>query len=275
MEKTTDLECSSTMPLPTPSALLAIASLAARRAGGHVLANLHRRDEADSLTRNDVKHRLDVEAQQAATAAILDACPDYPILGEETCDAPLPEAPLRWVIDPIDGTVNFFHGSPWWCCSVAAQVGGRSVAGAVFAPELGWLFEATADGPALWNGRPLRVSDVDRTDLAMMHTGADKADLGEHSFRFLRAVAAMAQRARITGAAAIDICLVAAGRADAFFESGIYLWDMAAAGLLVERAGGTCEILRAYGGYRMAFLASNGRLHAPIRDALLPLLRAT
>lgn len=263
------------MSIPTHTALLAIATLAARRAGDHVLANLGRRDEADSLTRNDVKHRLDVEAQQVATAAILDACPDYPILGEETCDASLPAAPLRWVIDPIDGTVNFFHGSPWWCCSVAAQVDGRSVAGAVFAPELGWLFEATADGPALCNGKPLQVSDIDRTDLALIHTGADKADLGEHSFRFMRTIAASAQRPRITGAAAIDICLVAAGKADAYFEPGIFIWDMAAAGLIVGRAGGTCEILRAYDGYRMAVLASNGHLHAPLRDTLQPMLHET
>lgn len=259
------------MKLPTPDSLLSIAKLAARRAGEHVLANLHRRDEADALTRNDVKHRLDVEAQEVATATILEACPDYPILGEETWDAALPDTPLRWVIDPIDGTVNFFHGSPWWCCSVAAQINGRSVAGAVFAPELGWLFEATTDGPALCNGHTLHVSDTSETQRALIHTGADRPAQDEHSFRFMCAVAAMSQRPRITGAAALDICLVAAGKADAFFEQGIYLWDVAAAGLVVERAGGTCEILRNYDGYRMAVLASNGHLHAPMRDKLTPL----
>ena len=260
------------MQLPTPESLLVIAKLAARRAGEHVLANLHRRDEADSLTRNDVKHRLDVEAQQVATAAILEADLGYPILGEETCDIALPDAPLRWVIDPIDGTVNFFHGSPWWCCSVAVQIDGRSVAGAVFAPELGWFFEAAAAGPALCNGQPLRVSDVSEAQLALIHTGADKHAQDEHSYRLFCAVAAMAQRARITGAAALDICLVAAGKADAFFEQGLYLWDVAAAGLIVEQAGGRCEILRGYDGYRLAVLASNGHLHAPMRDRLMPLL---
>lgn len=256
---------------PTPSALLAIARQAARAAGEHVLANLNRRGEADSLTRSDVKHRLDVEAQEVATAAILAACPDYPILGEETCDQPLPDAPVRWVIDPIDGTVNFFHGSPWWCCSVAAQVNGRSVAGAVFAPEFGWLFEATSDGPAVCNGAVLRVSTLSEPQMSLIHTGADKADLGEHSFRFMRAVAALAQRARITGSAALDMCLVASGKAEAYFEPGIYIWDIAAAGLIVERAGGICEILREYGSYRMAVLASNGLIQSRVRDHLLPL----
>ncbi len=259
------------MPTQTPTALLVIARHAARAAGAHVLANLTRRDETDSLTRNDVKHRLDVEAQEAATAAILAACPDYPILGEETCDLPLPDAPVRWVIDPIDGTVNFFHGSPWWCCSVAAQIDGRSVAGAVFVPEFGWMFEATSDGPALCNGAVLRVSEIAEPHLALIHTGADKADLGEHSFRFMRAVAAMAQRARITGSAALDMCLVASGKAEGYFEPGIFIWDIAAAGLIIERAGGTCEILREYGGHRMAVLASNGLIHRHVRDHLLPL----
>jgi len=256
-----------------------IADYASQALIGNALASNYPDDAVLSEERSEEFMLLLSDEQRALVQRyVTDAVGGY-VFEEEICAwldyGKQKTAPRTWVIDPIDGTVNFFHGSPWWCCSVAAQVGGRSVAGAVFAPELGWLFEATADGPALWNGRPLRVSDVARTDLAMIHTGADKADLGEHSFRFLRAVAAMAQRARITGAAAIDICLVAAGRADAFFESGIYLWDMAAAGLLVERAGGACEILRAYDGYRMAVLASNGRLHAPIRDALLPLLRAT
>jgi len=261
------------MKTPSPAALLAIASRAARAAGAHVLANLHRRMETDSLTRNDVKHRLDVEAQEAATAAILAECPDYPILGEETCGAALPESSVRWVIDPIDGTVNFFHGSPWWCCSVAAQADGRSVAGAVFAPEFGWLFEAAADGPARCNDRILRVSEIADPSLSLIHTGADKSDLGEHSFRFMRAVAALAQRARITGAAALDMCLVASGKAEAYFESGVFVWDIAAAGLIVERAGGAFVILRRFEGHRMAVLASNGRVHAPVREKLLPMLQ--
>jgi myo-inositol-1(or 4)-monophosphatase len=256
---------------PSPFALLTIARQAARAAGEHVLANLNRRGEADSLTRSDVKHRLDVEAQEVATATILAACPDYPILGEETCDRPLPDAPVRWVIDPIDGTVNFFHGSPWWCCSVAAQVNGRSVAGAVFAPEFGWLFEASSDGPSLCNGARLRVSTLSEPQMSLIHTGADKADLGEHSFRFMRAVAALAQRARITGSAALDMCLVASGKAEAYFEPGVYIWDIAAAGLIVERAGGVCDVLREYGSHRLAVLASNGLIQSRVRDTLLPL----
>lgn len=257
--------------IPTAQ-LQSIASLAARRAGEHVLANLHRRGDVNSVLRTDVKHKLDVEAQKTATDVVLAAFPDHAILGEETCDAPLPESDYTWIIDPIDGTINFFHGLPWWCCSVAVRFKGQAIAGAVFIPEMKQMFEATYDGPAMCNGEPIHVSGTDTLELAMLATGADKWDLGEHAFKFMRKVAQIAQRPRILGAAAVDMCMVAAGKLDGYFESGIYVWDMAAASLIVERAGGQCAILKAYPKHRMAFLATNGSLHAPCRDALLPLL---
>ena len=256
----------------TPTQLQAIATLAARRAGEHVLANLHRRGDVNSILRTDVKHKLDVEAQETAMSVILSAFPDHAILGEETCDAPLPETDYLWIIDPSDGTINFFHGLPWWCCSVAVRYKGQAMAGAVFIPEMHQLYEATCDGPALCNGVPIHVSRTDRLDLAMLATGADKWDLGEHAFTFMRRVSEIAQRPRILGAAAVDMCMVAAGRLDGYFESGIYVWDMAAASLIVERAGGRCDVLKAYPKHRIAFLATNGCLHGACREALLPLL---
>jgi len=257
--------------IPT-NQLQAIATLAARRAGEHVLANLHRRGDVNSILRTDVKHKLDVEAQETATAVVLSAFPDHAILGEETCDATLPESDYVWIIDPIDGTVNFFHGLPWWCCSVAVRFKGQAIAGAVFIPEMSQMFEATFDGPALCNGAPIHVSATNRIDFAALATGADKNNLGEHAFKFMRKISEIAQRPRILGAAAVDMCMVAAGKLDGYFEAGIYIWDMAAASLIVERAGGRCEILKSYPGYRISFLATNGHLHSTCRDALMPLL---
>ena len=256
---------------PPHTQLLATALLAARRAGDHVMANLHRRDDALRVERRDVKHALDVEAQDAATAVLREAWPGHAILGEETADAPLPDAPVRWVVDPIDGTVNFFHGLPQWCVCVAAQIECKTVAGVVYAPELGYTFEATTHTPALCNGRVLRVSKTSDTQLATIHTGSDKGDASGRAFRFMRRVAEIAQRPRIMGSAALDICFVASGKADAYFESGIFLWDIAAAGLILERAGGKIEVLKDHGAWRMAALATNGIIHAACRDALLPL----
>jgi myo-inositol-1(or 4)-monophosphatase len=259
--------------IPTTQ-LQAVATLAARRAGEHVLANLHRRGDVNSIQRTDVKHKLDVEAQETATAVILAAFPDHAVFGEETCEEPFPENDYVWIIDPIDGTINFFHGVPWWCCSVGVRHKGQAAAAAVFIPEMSQMYEATCDGPALCNGAPIHVSSTVRTELAMLATGADKWDLGEHAFRFMRKVAEIAQRPRILGAAAVDMCLVAAGKLDGYFESGIYVWDMAAASLIVERAGGRCEVLKAYPKHRIAFLATNGGVHDACRGALLPLLNA-
>ena len=258
----------------TPSAtiLLAVAQQAARRAGEHVLAHLGRRLDTHKILRHDIKHKLDQEAQDVATSTIRAAFPDHAILGEETADAILPDTEVRWVIDPIDGTINFTHGLPLWCCSVAAQIHGQSVAGAVFAPELGLLFTAQAGGSARCNDQPLRVSDTARLDQALIHTGADKNEPGTGSFRFLNRISEVAQRPRVMGSAALDICWVAAGKTDGYFEPGVFIWDVAAAGLILECAGGRCEVLRHAPGYKMAVLATNGRLHEPLRDVLAGML---
>ena len=252
--------------------LQAVATLAARRAGEHVLANLDRRADVNSANRTDVKHKLDVEAQHAAMEVIRSAFPRHAILGEESCKEPLPESDYLWVVDPIDGTINFFHGLPWWNNSVAVRYRGQAVAAAVFSPELRRLYEATADGPAFCNGVPIHVSETDDLNLAVFQTGANGFNKGLPTFKFTSKLAEMSQRIRVYGAAALDMCMVASGAAEGYFEPGIYHWDMAAASLIVERAGGKCSILREYGGYRMSFLATNAKLHEVYREALLGLL---
>ena len=260
---------------PPASTLLTVARQAARQAGEHVLAQLARRQETDHILRHDIKHALDREAQEVATAVIRTAFPAHAILGEETADAALPASDVRWVIDPIDGTVNFTHGLPFWCCSVAAQVHEQSVAGVIFAPELGLLFEAQAGGPAYCNSRVLHVSETDRLDQSLIHTGADKNEPDGAAFRFLNRIAVISQRPRLMGSAALDICWVAAGKTDAYFEPGVYLWDVAAAGLILTCAGGTAEVLRQAPGYKMAFLATNGKIHQALAAELRPLLNKT
>jgi myo-inositol-1(or 4)-monophosphatase len=256
-------------PDPTPTALLAVARLAAAAAGDHARLNAARRREATLVTRHDVKHKLDVECQEIAVATILKAFPGHAVLGEETAGAetPPPAGP-QWIVDPIDGTVNFFHGLPLWCCSVAVRVDGVMAAGVVRAPELGLCFEAARDAPARCNGELIGVSATRRLDRAVVHTGCDRKEGPARAFRFLECLASRVQRPRLLGAAALDVCFVAAGRADAYFEHGIYLWDIAAAGLILECAGGRIEVLKAHGGYRLAVLASNGALHASLRRLL-------
>ena len=262
----------------TPSLLLAAARLAASRAGDYARSQRARRHDANAVLQHDIKHKLDVECEAIATRILLDAFPDSSILGEETSaegNAPPPAARgVEWIIDPIDGTVNFFHGLPLWNCSIAARIDGVVAAGVVYAPELGYCFEATLDGPALMNGLPIHTSTADDLAACTVHTGADRNEDPLRANRFINALSNVCQRPRVIGAAALDVCAVAAGMADAYFEHGIYIWDIAAAGLIVQRAGGTGEIVKGLGGHRLAFLATNGRpaVHAALHATLDPLL---
>jgi len=250
--------------------LLECATACARAAGNHALANWSRRSEVCQAFAHDVKLRLDVECQAQADAVIRVRFPAHEILGEETVpDRPRagPPAEFVWIVDPIDGTVNFSHGFPVWCCSVAVQRRGEVVAGVVYAPALAALYQVTLDGPALCNGSPLRVSAVDSLASALVFTGMDKNfDPALPPYALFERLAARTQKARIVGAAALDLCQVAAGHGDGYFEAGIYLWDVAAAGLMVRRAGGRAEILGHQPGNRLRFLATNGRIHEALKN---------
>ncbi|MEI7435598.1 MAG: inositol monophosphatase family protein [bacterium] len=255
-----------------PQACLEIAVAAARAAGGHAREQRHRRGEANQRLAHDVKLALDVECQSIAEEILRSRAPGYAILGEEstgdtkTAD---PDLPL-WIIDPIDGTVNFSHGLPFWCCSIGIRLGACTLAGAVYAPDMNALYTATADGPALCNGAPLRVSSIAAVSEALIMTGLDKQmDPRRPSFEVFRAISVQAQKTRIAGSAALDLCLVASGQADAYFESGIYVWDIAAAALIVERAGGRTGLLGELGDGRLRFLASNGLIHDALREIIV------
>jgi myo-inositol-1(or 4)-monophosphatase len=251
----------------TPDALLKIAIAAAKAAATHASANRRRRHEVASRSRHDVKLNLDLEAQIAALAVIRTAFPDHATLAEEDTAPRERNTEFQWIVDPIDGTVNFSHGLPQWCSSVAVRRGDRMVAGAVCAPDVDELYTASADGPALLNGKPIRVSPVSRLDEAIVFTGLDKkVDPALKPFFYFERIALNTQKARVMGAAALDICHVACGQGDGYFEAGIYIWDVAAAGLIVERAGGTVQILRHLEGERLVFLASNGILHTGLRQ---------
>lgn len=257
---------------PTPADLLAVATAAAKAGSAHAARERARNHEANLIATHDVKLKLDVECQQVITRAILETFPDHAVLGEEDTEHATPPADAyEWIIDPIDGTVNFFHGSPYWCSSVAVRRNGVVLAGCVCAPDMKMLFQASCDGPALRNGEPCHVSATDTPTLAIVHMGADKAAKPDSQpFRFFNALTPLIQRSRICGAAALDICLVACGAADGYFEPGIYVWDMAAADLILRQAGGAGSVLREFGGHKLAYVASNGILHDFLRGTLDP-----
>lgn len=223
----------------TPTHLLDTAVCAADAAGRHALSNKDRRSEVSETFHHDVKLVLDLECQKVAEEVIASEFPEHGILGEEE-DRPSSVSPYEWIIDPIDGTMNYFHGLPYWCCSIAVRHQGRMLAGCVYAPELNTYYTAHADGPAKCNGAEIQPCDTPRLDDAMILSGLSKymKSADEVHFDLFCRLALRTQKMRINGSAALDLCQVAAGGAEGYFETNIFLWDYAAAGLIVERAGG-------------------------------------
>lgn len=223
-------------------------------------------------TATDLVTEFDRAAEQVIVAAIRAARPDDAIIGEEGANHPGTSG-LEWHVDPIDGTTNFVYDLPTWACSVGVRYGGIGVAGAVYAPMLDELYaasiEADGRGTATLNGRPIAPSTVTDPALALVATGfAYRADTRVAQARRVAHLAGDVRDFRRFGAASYDLCLVASGRVDAYYESGLNSWDMVA-GDVICRAAGARTSDWSGGPVRPAeMLAAAPGLH----DALLALL---
>jgi myo-inositol-1(or 4)-monophosphatase len=227
----------------SPALLLDTAICAAEAAGRHALTNKHRRSETSERFKHDVKLVMDLECQRIAEEVLASEFPDHGILGEEDAQ-PNRATDYEWIIDPIDGTMNYTHDFPYWCCSVAVRHRDRIVAGCVYAPEFDTYYTAHIEEPAKCNGELIRVSDTKTLDQALIFSGLSKQmeTAGNAHFEMFRQLALNTQKVRITGAAALDLCHVAAGSCDGFMESTLYLWDYAAAGLIAQQAGAVLAV---------------------------------
>ncbi len=229
----------------------------ARQGGSYALENTHRRGEIHKQTPNDIKLKLDFETQEQIEKAIQKRFPGSRILGEEGDTEGDASKPL-WIVDPIDGTVNFSHGLPLWCCSVAVEHDGKTVAGAVYVPVLDECYSASINGPATCNGEIITVSEEKSLDKTIMVTGLPKnMGHGNRASAYFHALAEKVQRPRIFGSAAIDLCFTACGRCDLYMEHGIYIWDVAAGMIILQQAGGRCEIIERFDDDRIAVMGSN------------------
>jgi myo-inositol-1(or 4)-monophosphatase len=182
------------------------------------------------------------EADHEAEAAIVELLgrerPDDGVMGEEGADEASASG-RRWVIDPLDGTTNYLYGFPAWCVSVALEDEDGGLAGVVHDPLAGETFRAQRGGGAQLNGEPIRVNDVDGLERALIGTGFGyDADVRAGQAEVLRRVLPAVRDIRRAGAAALDLCSVAAGRLDGYFERGVQRWDFAAGALIVREAGG-------------------------------------
>ncbi len=194
-------------------------------------------------TETDPVTVADTETERLVRERLRRARPDDDILGEEDGGTRAVPSGVRWVVDPIDGTVNFMYGIPAYAVSVAAQVGGRSVAGAVVDVARGIVYGATRGGGAWMSDgtgarTELRCNPVERTELALVATGFGyAAGRRRAQGRIVAELLPRVRDIRRVGAAALDLCMVASGAVDAHYEHGLSPWDWAAGGLIAAEAG--------------------------------------
>jgi myo-inositol-1(or 4)-monophosphatase len=205
----------------------------------------------------------DRAAEEAISALLRAERPDDGLIGEEGMSAS-GSSGRRWVVDPLDGTTNYLYRYPAWAVSVALEDGEGGLAGVVFDPLSEELFSATRGGGAFVNGAPIRVRDSDELGRALVATGFGyDPDVRRGQAEVLLRVLPHVRDVRRAGAAALDLCHVAAGRLDGYFERGINHWDWAAGALIVEEAGGRVVPLA---GGRPGLAAAGPRLVESLAD---------
>jgi myo-inositol-1(or 4)-monophosphatase len=250
---------------PTNQQLLEICIEAAKAAGAHALNHLDRREEVIESFDHDVKLVMDRECQTVAEGVVHSYFPDHAVLGEE--GAIETENAVEWVVDPIDGTANYTRGFPYWCCSLAVRYKGNVLAGCVYVPPLNECYSATIDSPALCNGEPIHSSSIPTLKQATFFAGLTK-DIDPRAIDFFGDMAPRVSKIRMLGCAAIDICHVACGRSDGYFEPGLYLWDVAAAGLIARRAGAITSEWPRVEEHGVRFLCSTQSIHSEIKTTV-------
>jgi myo-inositol-1(or 4)-monophosphatase len=221
-----------------PDELLALATDVAHEAGAGLLDAFGRALEISAKsTPTDLVSEADVGTERLIRARLDAARPDDAIRGEEGDDR-AGTSGLRWVVDPLDGTVNFLFGIPVWCVSIACEDSEGALAGVVFDPLRGETWAATRDGAATLDGAPLRAPLRQDLATALVATGFGyDAAVRESQARVVARLLPRVRDLRRLGAAALDLTWTAAGRFDAYYERGVKHWDVAAGALICERAG--------------------------------------
>jgi myo-inositol-1(or 4)-monophosphatase len=260
-----------------PGKAQAAAVRAARAVGALLKRNLHSAKRANEVTQHDIKLELDVRSQQLIEKTLRSTLPGIPLLGEEGSSGDVTAA-HRWVVDPIDGTVNFTYGIPHACVSIALQQrrekpgaaeygdGYETTLGVIYDPFCDELWTARSGQPARLNGKTIHVSARRKLDESIVCLGFAKTrESLERTLPYFNELVPRVRKIRIMGSAALALTYVATGRFDAYIESGIRLWDVAAGGLIVQRAGGDYWHRPIAGEHAYRLIASNGWLRRSLR----------
>ena len=245
---------------------LEVALSAARRAGEVLRVGFGADHSITYKGEVDLVTEIDEEAERVIREELLGNFPAYGVLAEEGGEF-AGEEDARWIVDPLDGTTNYAHGLSIFCVSIALEKAGEVVLGVVHDPMSEETFVAEQGRGATLNGDPIRVSETDELIRALIATGFpyDRAEMPEALELFGRLAAATRGMRRL-GSTALDLCYVASGRLDGYYERGIWPWDLAAGSVILEEAGGRLTNYRGdvpdLAGREI--VASNGRLHPAI-----------
>ncbi len=215
---------------------------AALTAGGLLRAHFEKELQVDANETYDIKLELDRRSQGLIETLLLEHYPDHAIYGEEGTRGDASSL-YQWIVDPIDGTVNFFYGIPHFAISIALRREKEILVGVIYDPMRDELWEVEKGSPPLLNGIPISVSKRNSLSDAIVSVGVSKSvESIDRGMPLFQKMVRSAKKCRMMGSASLDIAYVACGRLDAYIENQISLWDVAAGILLVEAAGGQIEM---------------------------------
>jgi len=238
---------------------------AARAAGELLRAEFNRPRQVKASEAHDIKLQIDIDAQDLITNLLLKKFRDHALYGEEGVVGDQ-SSPHQWVVDPLDGTVNYFYRIPHFCVSIALRFKGEIIVGVIYDPIRNEMWSAQKGEKPCLNGQPFRVSD--RADLAeaVISVGLAKTSKSiDTNLPLLQEMVHRVRKCRVLGSAALDMAYVACGRFDAYIEQGISLWDIAAGWILVETAGGKVDLRpRQDMKDKYAVVATNGVIDLPL-----------
>jgi len=248
------------------STYLETAAAAALAAGELLTQEFGSALEVNEFTAHDIKLDLDVRTQELITRELLARYPDHAIYGEEGI-AGNQASDFQWIVDPIDGTVNYFYGIPHFCISIALRERGEIIVGVIYDPSRKELWQVERGGTPTLNGKPIHVSTREKLSDAVLSIGFSKTkETIAAGLPVLDYFMSRARKCRLLGSAALDLAYVACGRLDAYVESSVSLWDVAAGKILVEAAGGKVEMTpRTDNPDKLRIRASSGRIDLEVQ----------
>src|SRR5260221_4978649 len=223
--------------------------------------------QVNEFAAHDIKLELDVRSQELITQRLLERFPDHALYGEEGI-AGNQQSDYQWIVDPIDGTVNYFYGIPHFCTSIALRERGEIILGVIYDPSRDELWQVERGGTPTLNGQPIRVSTREKLSDAVLTIGFSKSiETITAGLPVLEYFIGRARKSRLMGSTSLDLAYVACGRLDAYIESSVSLWDIAAGKLLVEAAGGKFEMQpRTDNPDKLSVRASSGRIDLEVRS---------